>query len=228
LLGAQGAWNPQGMHLACLCLFDSVRYLLWALTRNAVKTFEEEDGQPNYENKDDNADEALHAAILQIRQSPARPEIEGPNRCKFWQAPRAKLPQQDATRSLSGEGPNRCHKVPQTPCRPWPKITLTKPHNFSVGRGPASSYKVLQFLCRIWPELPQVFASSSLSKPANLPTQNDTLSLSAEIGSDDLISHRGAVRPTGECERADIRCRGDLRGLDHKELVMPNPAFYSA
>jgi hypothetical protein len=36
---------------------------------------------------------------------------------------------------------------------------------------------------------------------------------------------RCAVRPTGEYERAVNELCVDLRGLDHKELVIPNPAF---
>ena len=74
MFSARRAWNPQAIFLGVpqhserinpfsrryLYQFDSVRYLLWALIRSAVKTLEKEDSQSNY----DNEDEDLHAAIL--------------------------------------------------------------------------------------------------------------------------------------------------------------------
>ena len=108
-------------------------------------------------------------------------QSEGRNRCKFWQVPGAKLPQQTATTSLSASARNPAHKGSQLLCRRTPKITPTTSHNFSVGLGPNRCHEMPQLPCRARGRIVLQSLAISLSEKAQTTATNGN-NLSVGLG----------------------------------------------
>lgn len=132
------------------------------------------------------------SAIVGVRQSPARPEIEGGgNRCKFWQGsrgqttatrrskisigPTPKPYSQIPTNSVLGEGPDRCKKWQVIHCQP--RCCTARHNKISVEQ---SLTKVLQSLTTPLTATARSPRQIATIPRARLPTIGDTRSLSGK------------------------------------------------